>query len=72
MTKEVIRVSARYPDIIKVFFIRRKAETAFRRSRCFRCPKGNRPSRACTSPAYAAMRLEAKVQARSVVKRVLA
>jgi hypothetical protein len=40
MTKEVITVSARYPDIIKVFFIGRKAETAFRRSTLLSLPEG--------------------------------
>ena len=66
---------ARYPNITHVFFNGSKAETAFRRHVPPTLPKGHHiiftrlPS---TSPAHAAMRLEAKLQAWSVVKRVLA
>jgi double-stranded uracil-DNA glycosylase len=66
---------ARYPNITHVFFNGSKAETAFRRHAQPALPKGHRiiftrlPS---TSPAHAAMRLEAKVQAWSVVKKAWA
>jgi hypoxanthine-DNA glycosylase len=63
---------ADYPSITHVFFNGTKAETAFRRHALPLLP-GDRhvfarlPS---TSPAHAAMRLEAKVQTWSVVKKV--
>ena len=63
----------KYPDITHVFFNGSKAETAFRRHASPALPKGHHiiftrlPS---TSPAHAAMRPEAKVQAWSVVRKV--
>ena len=65
---------ARYPSITHVFFNGSKAETAFRRHALPALPKGHHiiftrlPS---TSPAHAAMRQGAKVQAWSVLKKVL-
>ena len=64
---------AKYPNITHVFFNGSKAETAFRRHVLpallqDRYVFARLPS---TSPAHAAMRLEAKVQAWSVVKEVL-
>jgi double-stranded uracil-DNA glycosylase len=64
---------AKYPNITHVFFNGGRAEQAFRRH-VLPTLHGDRhvfvrlPS---TSPAHAAMRLEAKVEAWSVVKRVL-
>jgi hypoxanthine-DNA glycosylase len=65
---------AKHPNITHVFFNGRKAETAFRRHVLPALPEDHHifarlPS---TSPAHAAMRLEAKVQAWSVVKKFLA
>jgi hypoxanthine-DNA glycosylase len=65
---------AKYPNITHVFFNGRKAEAAFRRYALPSLPEEHHiftrlPS---TSPAHAAMRLKAKVQAWSVVKEVLA
>ena len=64
---------AKYPNVRHVFFNGSKAEAAFRR-RVLPALLQDRyvfarlPS---TSPAYAAMRFEARVQAWSVVKKVL-
>jgi double-stranded uracil-DNA glycosylase len=65
---------AKYPNITHVFFNGSKAQTVFRRHVLPALLEDHHmftrlPS---TSPAHAAMRLEAKVQAWSVVKRVLA
>jgi double-stranded uracil-DNA glycosylase len=64
---------AKYPNITHVFFNGRKPEMAFRRHVLPALPEDRHvfarlPS---TSPAHAGMRLEAKVQAWSVVKKVL-
>jgi TDG/mug DNA glycosylase family protein len=64
---------SRNPNITHVFFNGRKPETAFRRHVPPALPEDRHvfarlPS---TSPAHAAMRLDAKVQAWSVVKNVL-
>jgi hypoxanthine-DNA glycosylase len=63
---------AKYPNIAHVFFNGRKAERSFLRHTTTlsqdRHVFARLPS---TSPAHAAMRLEAKVQAWSVVKEVL-
>jgi len=65
---------ARYPNITHVFFNGGKAEKAFRHHALPTLSKdqgivfARLPS---TSPAHAAMRLEAKMQAWSVVKQVL-
>ena len=64
---------AKYPNITHVFFNGSKAEKAFRRHVLpvllqDRYVFARLPS---TSPAHAAMRLEAKVQAWSVLKKVL-
>jgi double-stranded uracil-DNA glycosylase len=64
---------AKYPNITHVFFNGGKPEKAFRRHvrpalREDRLVFARLPS---TSPAHAAMRLEAKVQPRSIVKKVL-
>jgi len=61
---------AKYPNITHVFFNSSKAERAFRRHVLPALPEDGHiftrlPS---TSPAHAAMRLEAKVQAWSVLK----
>jgi hypoxanthine-DNA glycosylase len=63
----------KYPNITHVFFNGSKAERAFRRYALPALPKDRHvfarlPS---TSPAHAAMRLEAKVKAWSIVKEVL-
>jgi TDG/mug DNA glycosylase family protein len=65
---------AKYPNITHVFFNGSKAQTVFRRHALPALPEDHHiftrlPS---TSPAHAAMRLEAKVQAWSIVKKVLA
>jgi len=65
---------AKYPNITRVFFNGSKAQTVFRRHALPALPEDHHiftrlPS---TSPAHAAMRLEAKVQAWSIVKKVLA
>jgi double-stranded uracil-DNA glycosylase len=64
---------AEYPNIKHVFFNGGTAERAFRRYVLPALPEDNHvfarlPS---TSPAHAAMRLEAKVRAWSVVKKIL-
>ena len=64
---------AKYPNITHVFFNGRKPETAFRRHALPALPEDRHvlkrlPS---TSSGYAAMRLETKVQAWCVVKKVL-
>jgi hypoxanthine-DNA glycosylase len=64
---------AKYPKITHVFFNGSKAERAFRRHVLPTLPEDDHiftrlPS---TSPAHAAMRLEAKVQAWSVLKSSL-
>jgi hypoxanthine-DNA glycosylase len=64
---------AEYPNITHVFFNGRKPETAFRRHAMLALPEDRHvfarlPS---SSSAYAAMRLEAKVRAWSVLKKVL-
>jgi hypoxanthine-DNA glycosylase len=64
---------AKYPNITHVFFNGSKAEKAFRRHALPTLPRDHHifarlPS---TSPAQAAMRLNAKVGAWSVLKRVL-
>jgi G:T/U-mismatch repair DNA glycosylase len=64
---------AKYPNITHMFFNGRTAEKTFRRHALPALP-GDRHVFAClpsTSPAHAVMRLEAKVQAWSVVKKVL-
>ena len=63
----------RYPNITYVFFNGSKAETAFRR---YALPVLTNPRQILTclpstSPAHAAMTFEAKVQAWSVVRKVL-
>jgi hypoxanthine-DNA glycosylase len=65
---------AKYPNITHVFFNGSRTETAFRRHVLPALPDDHHiftrlPS---TSPAHAAVRLDAKVQAWSVVKKVLA
>jgi len=75
VTNDFPTLFAKYPNITRVFFNGSRAETAFRRHALPTLPKDHHivftrlPS---TSPAHAAMRLEAKVQAWSVVKKVLA
>jgi hypoxanthine-DNA glycosylase len=64
---------AKYPTITHVFFNGNKAETVFRRHVLSSLPKDRHifirlPS---TSPAYAAMPFEAKVQEWSVIRKVL-
>ena len=64
---------ARYPNLTHVFFNGSKAETTFCRL-VVPCLPGDGRAYArlpSTSPAHAAMRLEAKLQAWSVVKSVL-
>jgi hypoxanthine-DNA glycosylase len=64
---------AEYPKITHVFFNGRKAETAFHRRALPALPGDGHVSARLpsTSPAHAAMRLEEKVQAWSVVKKIL-
>ena len=65
---------AKYPDITHIFFNGSKAEKAFLRHVLPALPKDQQIAFArlpSTSPAHAAMRLEAKVQAWSVVREVL-
>ena len=73
VANDFVTFFARYPDIGHVFFNGRKSETVFRRhalpaltgdDRIYTCL----PS---TSPAHGGMKLEAKVQAWSVVRHIL-
>lgn len=79
ITEEVVNdfpaLFAKYPNITHVFFNGSKAEKAFRRHALPTLLKGHYivfTSLPSTSPANAVMKLEAKVQAWSVVKKVLA
>jgi G:T/U-mismatch repair DNA glycosylase len=64
---------ATYPNITHVFFNGSRAEKAFRRHvlPALREDRHGFRRLPSTSPAHAAMRLEAKVQAWSVVKQVV-
>jgi double-stranded uracil-DNA glycosylase len=73
VANDFLALFAKYPNITHVFFNGAKSETAFRRHSLPTLPEDHHvfvrlPS---TSPAHAAIRLEAKVQAWSVVKKVL-
>jgi len=73
VTNDFPALFAKYPNITHVFFNGSKAERAFRRHVLPALPEDDHiftrlPS---TSPAHAAMRLEAKVQAWSVLKSSL-
>ena len=73
VANDFLALFAKYPNITHVFFNGSKAERSFLRHTRSTLSEDRHvfarlPS---TSPAHAAMRLEAKVQAWSVVKKVL-